>query len=151
MLDGLILFRKGDCLSEVHRDDVSRVVFKGGILGGACQFWGNPYLNSTTVLFDTNSTVKSNHLRIKAKKFCPEDDRLIQVPLHIRIQGVPETPLENRVASYHTWCPPFLPTFTGQYLQKKYSNRAVSHSNRTIALYLKTVHSCFSNMSKILS
>jgi len=31
---------------------VSRVVFKGGILGGACQFWGNPYLNSTTVLFD---------------------------------------------------------------------------------------------------
>jgi len=28
------------------------VVFKGGILGGARQFWGNPYLNSTTVLFD---------------------------------------------------------------------------------------------------
>jgi len=27
------------------------VVFKGGILGGARQFWGNPYLNSTTVLF----------------------------------------------------------------------------------------------------
>jgi len=32
---------------------VSRVVFKGGILGGARQFWGNPYLNSATVLFDT--------------------------------------------------------------------------------------------------
>jgi len=32
---------------------VSRVVFKGGILGGARQFWGNPYLNSTIVLFDT--------------------------------------------------------------------------------------------------
>jgi len=32
---------------------VSRVVFKGGILGGARQFWDNPYLNSTTVLFDT--------------------------------------------------------------------------------------------------
>jgi len=31
---------------------VSRVVFKGGILGGTRQFWGNPYLNSTTVLFD---------------------------------------------------------------------------------------------------
>jgi len=31
---------------------VSRVVFKGGILGGAHQFWDNPYLNSTTVLFD---------------------------------------------------------------------------------------------------
>jgi len=30
---------------------VSRVVFKGGILGGARQFWGN-HLNSTTVLFD---------------------------------------------------------------------------------------------------
>jgi len=32
---------------------VSRVVFKGGILGGACQFWGNPYLKSTTVLCDS--------------------------------------------------------------------------------------------------
>jgi len=32
---------------------VSRVVFKGGILGGTHQFWDNPYLNSTTVLFDT--------------------------------------------------------------------------------------------------
>jgi len=29
------------------------VVFKGGILGGVRQFWGNPYLNSTTVLFDS--------------------------------------------------------------------------------------------------
>jgi len=28
------------------------VVFKGNILGGAHQFWGNPYLNSTTILFD---------------------------------------------------------------------------------------------------
>jgi len=44
MLDGLVIF--------VPRY-VSRVVFKGGILGGARQFWGNPYLNSTTVLFDT--------------------------------------------------------------------------------------------------
>jgi len=31
---------------------VSRVVFKGSILGGARQFWGNPYLKSMTVLFD---------------------------------------------------------------------------------------------------
>jgi len=31
---------------------VSKVVFKGSILGGARQFWGNPYWNSTTVLFD---------------------------------------------------------------------------------------------------
>jgi len=31
---------------------VSRVVLKDGILGGAHQFWGNPYLNSTTILFD---------------------------------------------------------------------------------------------------
>jgi len=29
-----------------------RVVFEGGFLGGAPNFWGNPYLNSTTVLFD---------------------------------------------------------------------------------------------------
>jgi len=40
---------------------VSRVVFKGGILGGARQFWGNPYLNSTTVLFDTKSMVQLNY------------------------------------------------------------------------------------------
>jgi len=31
---------------------VFRVVFGGGFLGGARNFWGNPYLNSTTVLFD---------------------------------------------------------------------------------------------------
>jgi len=31
---------------------VFRVVFEGGFLGGARNFWGNPYLNSTTVLFD---------------------------------------------------------------------------------------------------
>jgi len=31
------------------------VVFKGSILGGARQFWGNSYLNSTTVLFDKGS------------------------------------------------------------------------------------------------
>jgi len=41
MLDGLILFRKGDFR-------LSRVVFKGGMH----QFWGNPYLNSTTILFN---------------------------------------------------------------------------------------------------
>jgi len=45
MLDGLIL------LIFIPKY-VSRVVFKGGILGGAHQFWGNSYLNSTTVLFD---------------------------------------------------------------------------------------------------
>jgi len=28
------------------------MVFGGGILGGAHKIWGNPYLNSTTVLFD---------------------------------------------------------------------------------------------------
>jgi len=48
VLDGLILFRKGDFVPKY----VSRVVFKDGILGGARQFRGNPYLNSTTVLFD---------------------------------------------------------------------------------------------------
>ena len=29
------------------------MVFKDGSLGGACHFWGDPYLNGTTVLFDT--------------------------------------------------------------------------------------------------
>jgi len=33
---------------------VFRVVFEGGFLGGAHNFWGNPYLNSTTVLFDND-------------------------------------------------------------------------------------------------
>ena len=28
------------------------MTFKGSILGGACHFWGNLYLHSTTVLFD---------------------------------------------------------------------------------------------------
>jgi len=28
------------------------MVFGGSILGGACKIWGNPYLNSTAVLFD---------------------------------------------------------------------------------------------------
>jgi len=31
---------------------VSAMVFGGGILGGTHKIWGNPYLNSTTVLFD---------------------------------------------------------------------------------------------------
>jgi len=47
MLDGLIFIPKY----------VSGVVFKGSILGGVRQFWGNPYLNSTTVLFDKNNSV----------------------------------------------------------------------------------------------
>jgi len=36
---------------------VFRVVFEGGFLGGARNFWGNPYLNSTTVLFDNEVNV----------------------------------------------------------------------------------------------
>jgi len=31
---------------------VSAMVFGGGILGGVHKIWGNPYLNSMTVLFD---------------------------------------------------------------------------------------------------
>jgi len=53
MLDGLVLFRKGNFCSEV----CLWVVFKGGILGGTHQFWGNPYLNNTTILFDSNMYV----------------------------------------------------------------------------------------------
>jgi len=37
---------------------VFRIVFEGGNLGGVRNFWGNPYLNSTTVLFDTVVNVK---------------------------------------------------------------------------------------------
>jgi len=36
----------------------SKVVFKGGILGAMRQFWGNPYLNSTIVLFDKEDMVE---------------------------------------------------------------------------------------------
>ena len=32
-------------------EDISRMIFKGGILGGACHFWEDPYLNSTTVQY----------------------------------------------------------------------------------------------------
>ena len=38
MLDRPILFRKGD----FHRVRCSRMIIKGGILGGACYFWGIP-------------------------------------------------------------------------------------------------------------
>jgi len=31
---------------------VSRIVFEGNILGGTRKIQGNPYLNSTTILFD---------------------------------------------------------------------------------------------------
>jgi len=41
---------------------VFRVVFEGGILGSARNFWGNPYLNSTTVLFDKTTTFWCNHM-----------------------------------------------------------------------------------------
>jgi len=48
------------------------VVFKGGILGGVHQFWGNPYLNSMTVLFDIQSylihTPKSVLFVLKLKR-----------------------------------------------------------------------------------
>jgi len=41
------------------------VVFKGGILGGARQFWGNPYLNSTTVLLDIKAPFNQTSIIIK--------------------------------------------------------------------------------------
>ena len=41
---------------------VFRLVFEGGFLGGARNLWGNPYLNSTTVLFDR--IIDSNFLRV---------------------------------------------------------------------------------------
>jgi len=63
MLDGLILFRKGNFHSEVQY--VTRVVFKGSILGGVRQFCGNPYLNSTTVLFDSRCGSKCTYVPLK--------------------------------------------------------------------------------------
>jgi len=39
---------------------MSRVVFKDGILGGTRQFWSNPYLNSTTILFDIYNILSLN-------------------------------------------------------------------------------------------
>jgi len=48
ILDGLILLRKGEFFSKY----ISAMVFWGGILGGPHKICGNPYLNSTTVLFD---------------------------------------------------------------------------------------------------
>ena len=41
---------------QLHYD----MVFGGGILGGARKIWGNPYLNSTTVLFDYATNYLSN-------------------------------------------------------------------------------------------
>ena len=46
--------------------DVSRVVFKGGFFGGARNILGNPYLNSTTVLFDNSTTLPFDTLEVIA-------------------------------------------------------------------------------------
>jgi len=43
---------------------VFRVVFEGGILGGVRNFWGNPYLSSTTVLFDLKAIYEDGRNRI---------------------------------------------------------------------------------------
>jgi len=43
------------------------VAFKGGILGGIRQFWGNPYLNSTTVLLETLDTYRKKKPQITKK------------------------------------------------------------------------------------
>jgi len=48
MLDGLYCSVKVIFVPKY----VSRVVFKGDILGSVRQFWGNPYLNSMTALCD---------------------------------------------------------------------------------------------------
>jgi len=45
ILDGLILLRQSEFCSE-------RLVFEDSFFGGMRNIWGNPYLNSTTVLFD---------------------------------------------------------------------------------------------------
>ena len=50
------------------------MVFGGGILGSVCKIWGNPYLNSTTVLFDKIEmaswlevvTVYSSFIRVRS-------------------------------------------------------------------------------------
>jgi len=47
MLDGLILLCQSDFCSK------NVMVFEGGFFGGTQNIWGSPYLNSTTILFDT--------------------------------------------------------------------------------------------------
>ena len=48
VLYGLVLFRKGD----FNLANISRMIFKGGILGGARNFHLDSYLNGTTIPFD---------------------------------------------------------------------------------------------------
>ena len=36
----------------------SAMVFGGDVLGGTQRIWGNPYLNSTTVLFDKSAILQ---------------------------------------------------------------------------------------------
>ena len=50
MLDGLIVLRQSVLVAK----DVSRMIFEGSFFGGAQNIWGNPYLNSNTILFDTS-------------------------------------------------------------------------------------------------
>ena len=60
ILDELILFVKVIFVAKYS----SSMVFGGGILGGACKLWGNHYLNSTIVLFDTKGLASSWRIRI---------------------------------------------------------------------------------------
>jgi len=48
MLDGPILLHKVIFVVK----DISRIVFEGSIFDSTQNIWGNPYLNSTTILFD---------------------------------------------------------------------------------------------------
>jgi len=70
---------------------VSRVVFKGGILGSACQFCGNPYLYSTTVPFDSSKR-KGWHQKARPAQGCfPEN-----------IQNILQKYTENKYTHIHT-------------------------------------------------
>ena len=53
MLDGLTVFHKGDfrCI---------RCFKDGSILDSACHFWGDLYLNSTTILFDSKIIIRKD-------------------------------------------------------------------------------------------
>jgi len=81
---------------------VSRVVFKGGILGGAHQFWGNPYLNSTTVLFDkthnlTKGSILPESVPILTYQPIANSRPILSHPINLCIIIVIINPLRNDV------------------------------------------------------
>ena len=60
---------------------VFTMVFGGSILGCARKIWGNPYLNSTTVLFDMGEVVKHKSTRKRVLSSDDDEEEANTIPI----------------------------------------------------------------------